>query len=84
MRVEIKRDKCVGAMACVVIDPEIFRLDEEHKAVLKKSDGTWTQDSVVYENLTEDQAKKIIQAAEACPVMAVWVWDDKGKMIYPK
>ena len=84
MRVEVKRNVCLGAMACVIVDADHFKMDEENKAVLKKADGTWTRESVVYENLTEDQAKKIIEAAESCPLQAIFVWDDEGKQVFPR
>lgn len=70
-KVEVDRDLCIGAASCVAIAPDAWELDPENKAVLKK---TWKN----------HDAQTLIDAAKACPVMAIRVFDEQGKQIYPE
>lgn len=69
MRIEIKRDLCIGAATCVAIAPDVFELDDEMKAVIKSPTGN--------DNAT------IIEAARSCPTLAIFIYDDAGKQIFP-
>ncbi len=69
MRIEILRDVCIGAGTCVAIAPEVFELDEEGKAVLKDPNGA--------------DGDTIWEAAEACSVEAIVLYDDEGNQIFP-
>jgi len=66
---KVIRDKCIGAAPCVAIAPEVFDLDEENIAVIKK-----------YKDV-DDQT--ILMAAKSCPTQAIVVEDEKGKQIFP-
>lgn len=76
MKIIIDRDLCIGAAPCVALLPEIFELDEEGKAVLTKE----AEKKLEKGGIT---LKQVIDAAEACPVSAISVFDDEGKQIYP-
>ena len=39
MRVRVDRDLCIGAASCIALLPEVFELDEEAKAVIKRLTG---------------------------------------------
>jgi ferredoxin len=69
MKIEVKRDICIGAAPCVAIAGAVFQLDEEGKAYVVDPKGA-------------DEAT-IKMAAEACPVRAIYLYDDDGKQIYP-
>lgn len=69
-RVEIDRDLCIGAATCLGIAPDAFELDEENKAVLK--DAWKTVD-----------AETIMMAAKSCPTLAIKVFDEDGKQLFP-
>jgi ferredoxin len=69
MKIEVKRDICIGAAPCVAIAGAVFQLDEEGKAYVVDPKGA-------------DDAT-IMMAAEACPVRAIFLYDDSGKQIYP-
>lgn len=69
MKIEVKRDICIGAAPCVAIAGAVFQLDEEGKAYIVDPKGA-------------DEAT-IKMAAEACPVRAIFLYDDSGKQIYP-
>mgnify|MGYP002392060398 CR=1 FL=1 len=57
MKQVLIEDSCVGCGSCVEICPEVFELDGEMAVV--KSDADLSLN------------KKIIEAAEACPVEAI-------------
>ncbi len=59
---------CIGAAPCVVIAKDVFQLDEEGKAIVI---GT-----------SKDEAN-IKLAAGACPVYAIFLYDDDKNQIYP-
>lgn len=69
MKIEIKRDLCIGAATCVAIAPNVFDLDDEMKAVVKNPKGA--NDST------------ILEAARSCPTLAIYIYDDAGKQIFP-
>lgn len=69
MRIEVKRDLCIGAATCVAIAPDVFELDDEMKAVVKSPTG--------------NDDNTIIEAAKSCPTLAIFIYDDAGKQIFP-
>jgi len=69
MRIEVKRDICIGAATCTAIAPDVFELDDELKAVVKNPQGA-------------DQAT-ILEAAKSCPTLAIYIYDDADKQIFP-
>lgn len=69
MKIEIKRDICIGAATCSAIAPDVFELDAELKAVVKNAQGA------------DDET--ILDAAKSCPTLAIYIYDDAGKQIFP-
>jgi len=80
IRVEVDSDKCLGFGSCVIVSPDVFRLDERPgKGVFRSSakldvlDQTGGKD---FDNL--------LTAAQSCPTQAISIVDRKtGKRIYP-
>ncbi len=80
IRVEVDADKCLGFGSCVIVSPDVFRLDERpgkgvfrSRAKLDVLDQTGGKD---FENL--------LTAAQSCPTQAITIVDRKtGKRIYP-
>jgi ferredoxin len=80
LRVEVDPDKCLGFGSCVIVSPDVFRLDERpgkgvfrSRAKLDVLDESGGKD---FENL--------LIAAQSCPTQAITVFDRKtGKRIYP-
>lgn len=68
-KIVIDRDACIGAAPCVTVAPGVFQLDEENKAYLVDEHGA------------DDET--ILLAAQACPVQAIFLYDEEGKQIYP-
>lgn len=82
MRIRVDRDLCIGAASCVALLPEVFELDEEGKAVMKRVMGDKTSEWVDYKELSAE-AQMILEAARSCPTSAIIIEDDDGKQIYP-
>jgi ferredoxin/uncharacterized protein YuzE len=80
IKVEVDADKCLGFGSCVIVAPDIFRLDErpgqgvfQSRAKLDVLDEAGGKD---FENL--------VIAAQSCPTQAITIIDRKtGKRIYP-
>lgn len=68
--IEIDRELCIGAATCVALMPNVFKLDEEGKAVV--------QPGVTGGN------EALIAAAKSCPVKAIRLLARDGKPIYPE
>jgi len=69
LKIEIDRERCIGAGDCVIEAPAVFELDSFGKAVL-------------LDPASADK-DRVLAAAESCPVDAIKVFDDDGKQIYP-
>jgi ferredoxin len=71
MKIVVDRDLCIGAAPCVAIAGSVFQLDDEGKAIIIDPNGA------------DDET--ICMAAEACPVRAIILANEKtGKQIYPR
>lgn len=69
-RIVVDRVKCIGANSCVVVAPGVFQLDAENLAYVVDPDST-----------DEDT---IMLSAQSCPVLAVLLYDENGKKIFPE
>lgn len=69
-RIVVDRVKCIGANSCVAVAPGVFQLDNENLAYVVNPDST-----------DEDT---IMLAAQSCPVLAVLLYDENGKQIFPE
>lgn len=69
MKIEIKRDICIGAATCSAIAPDVFALDDELKAIVKNPTGA--------------PEETIMDAAKSCPTLAIYIYDDAGKQVFP-
>jgi ferredoxin len=66
--VKVDRALCIGSGDCVDTAPDVFQLDDEDKAVVVDPDGAPVED--------------IIEAAQNCPVSAIFVAGEDGDL-YP-
>lgn len=69
MKVEVDRELCTSVATCIAVAPNTFELDDEGIAIVK--------------NVSGDDEKTILQAAQSCPVNAIIVYDNDGKQIHP-
>jgi ferredoxin len=68
VRIDVDRALCIGSGDCVDTAPDVFQLDEEDKAVVVDPDGAPLDD--------------ILEAAQNCPVTAIFVIGEDGEL-YP-
>lgn len=68
-KIYVDRDICIGAAPCVAVAPEVFALDEDNKS------------TIINEKGADDET--ILLAAKSCPVKAIFLFDEKGRQIYP-
>lgn len=69
-RIVVDREACIGAQSCVVVAPGVFQMDDDNLAYVTDPDST-----------DEDT---ILLAAQACPVLAIRLYDEEGKQIFPE
>jgi ferredoxin len=68
IHITVDRALCIGSGDCVDTAPDVFQLDEDDKAVVVDPDGAPVDD--------------IVEAAQNCPVSAIFVAGEAGDL-YP-
>lgn len=68
-KIVVDRDVCIGAAPCVTVAPGVFQIDDDNKAYVVDQNGA--------------DVETILLAAQACPVQAIFIYDEDGKQIYP-
>lgn len=80
LKVEVDPDKCLGFGSCVIVSPDVFRLDERPGTAVFRSQAKL---DVLDESGGKDFENLMI-AAQSCPTQAITIIDRKtGKRIYP-
>ncbi len=70
LKVWVDRQACVGNAMCESIAPKVFRLNEDRQSEVADPEG--------------DSLEKILEAAENCPVSAIFVEDaETGERLFP-
>lgn len=69
-RIVVDRIKCIGARSCVAVAPGTFQMDGENLAY------------IVDPNSEDDDT--VLMAAQSCPVLAILLYDENGKQIFPE
>lgn len=70
LRVWVDHNICVGNAMCETIAPRVFRLNENRQSEAVDS--------------AADRLEKILEAAENCPVSAIFVEDaETGEKLFP-
>ncbi len=84
IRVVVDPDLCIGAASCVTVDPATFVMNEDNKAYVLEhgQDFGDPQYERTFE-VTEDEKENIILAAQSCPTLAIFVYDEAGVQLYP-
>lgn len=68
-KIEVKKDVCIGAGSCEATAPKVFKVNMEGKAEVIDTKG--------------DADETILAAAKACPVQAIYLYDEEGNQIFP-
>lgn len=70
-KIVVDPNLCIGAAPCTTIAPDAFQLNAEGKAEVQAN----------WQNV---DGKTLLEAAQACPVNAIFVYDEAGNQIHPK
>lgn len=70
LTMKIDRSLCIGAATCVAMAPKAWALDDEAKAI-------------IIDTAAEENDQSLIESAKGCPVMAITIFDENGKQLYP-
>lgn len=84
IRIKVDEDLCIGAASCVTIAPETFQMNDENKAYVL--DHGTEPDGPTYERwveVTESELENIVLAAQSCPTLAVFIFDEAGTQLFP-
>ncbi len=73
-RVELDREGCIGAAACVAVDPENWILADDGKVDLVKSDKDF-KSNFYYRIIDESELAKWKESADSCPVLVIHIID---------
>lgn len=85
LRIVVDPDLCIGAASCVTIAPDTFQLNIENKAEV--IDHGVATGEPLYErvvDVTQEEMDTIILGAQSCPTLAITVFDEEGKQLYPE
>ena len=70
LRVWVDHDACVGNAMCEAIAPKVFKLNDNRQSEVADP--------------AADSVEKILEAAENCPVSAIFVEDaETGEQLFP-
>lgn len=85
IRVKVDPDLCIGAASCVTVSPATFVMNDENKAeVLDHGDAPGGPSYERDIEVTEAEKDEIILAAQSCPTLAIFVYDESGNQLYPE
>lgn len=70
LKATVNPDLCVGNGMCVIVAPDVFRLNEARKSAVTEQET--------------DGGRPVLEAAGACPVGAITVTDaETGEQLFP-
>lgn len=69
-KMSIDRALCIGAATCVAVAPKAWTLDDEAKAI-------------ILDTVEQESDETLLEAAQACPVSAIFIYDKDGKQLFP-
>jgi len=85
LRIVVDPDLCIGAASCVTIDPSTFALNGENKAeVLDHSEAAGGPSYEREVEMNEEEKERLILAAESCPTLAIFIFDEEGVQLFPE
>lgn len=81
LTVKVDHAACSGIASCIEVSEKFFKLDDENRAVVISNE---TGEAEVEQelNVSDEDAKQIVLAAESCPMVAISVVDEDGKQLY--
>lgn len=85
LHIKVDPDLCIGAASCVTIAPETFQLNAENKAeVLDHGSVIGNPTYERWIEVTEDEKENMILAAQSCPTLAIFIFDEEERQLFPE
>ncbi|TAK04150.1 ferredoxin [Patescibacteria group bacterium] len=85
IKVKVDPDLCIGAASCVTIAPDTFQLNAENKAdVLDHGQEPGGESYERELEVTQSEMENILLGAQSCPTLAIFVYDEAGKQLFPE
>lgn len=85
IKVKVDPDLCIGAASCVTVAPETFQLNADNKAdVLDRGQAPGGPTYERELEVTQSEMDNIILGAQSCPTLAIFVYDERGKQLFPE
>ena len=79
LRIELNKDTCVANLSCINIDPSHFAIKDKKAYMIN---GKLKDDiSYIELNLSDEEAKRVIEAAKSCPTNSIKVIDLNKKEV---
>ena len=69
-RVVVDRSACIGARSCVLVSSKVFAMDDQNLAYIVDPDA--------------DDDENLQLAAQSCPVLAIHLYGEDGKKVFPE
>ncbi len=80
--IKYDRDNCIGAAACVAVQPDEWKIVDDGKADFLNSKADDKLKNWFYKEIDESELAKFKEAAEVCPVNVIHIFDkDTGQKI---
>jgi len=70
--VVVDREGCIGARSCAIVADKLFAMDDQDLAY------------ILPEGLDSTDEETIKMAAESCPVLAIHLYGEDGKKLFPE
>lgn len=70
MKINVLKDLCIGCGTCVALADQTFIMNAENKSEVKNPAG--------------NSDEEILNAAKACPVSAIEIFDDQDNKLWPQ
>ena len=86
IKIVVDPNLCIGAASCVTVAGNFFKMNDENKAVVIDNGADAPDTDRTYEReveVTDAQKEMIILAAQACPTLAIFVYDEDGTLLFP-
>jgi ferredoxin len=84
-KVVLKRDACIGALACSAIDPSLWENSEDGKVNIIAGEKVMEGDEIKEEYIILDELKdENMDGAMSCPVLAIEIYKLKNGEVIEK
>ena len=75
-KITYDREGCIGAAACVAVNPEAWEIDDDGKANLLVGETDTEKKRAIKEKIIDEKDLQVnLEAAQSCPVQVIHIED---------